>query len=324
MTADATPTSVKVPYIVEVKRGSEADGPGLRSVVFFKGCPLRCVFCHNPETQDSEPEIAFNDRLCIDCRRCRTACPNGATEELRRAPSQRLQCQRCGACAEICPTGALRRIGRRFEVDELFALLLQDEPFYRQSGGGVTFSGGECTLFPDYLEAIGTRLKSAGIHLAIQTNGLFAWGTFRDRILPWVDLVFYDLKVIEPEACRRVTGASSETVLANLIQLLESQVAVEPTIPLVPGVTATAENLSALGGFLRSSGVRSITPRPWNPLGIDHYRQLGRSSPEQPERFLKPEEERALLGVFRTAICGCNSDHAPRDGGIPGADGSGK
>ncbi len=292
---------LRLPYIVDVRRGSEVDGPGLRSVVFFKGCPLRCLFCHNPETQDAEPEIAFNIRQCIDCRKCLAACPTSAIESLRRDLSQQSQCRRCGACAESCPTGAVRKIGRLVEVEELFALLMQDEPFYRQSGGGVTLSGGECTLFPEYLQALGTRLRSAGIHTAIQTCGRFAWATFRDRILPWVDLVFYDLKVIDPEACRRVTGASSDTVLENLLLLLKTGVEVRPTVPLVPDLTASPANLSAIVAFLKKEGARSITPRPWNPLGVDNYRLLGRPSPDLPERFASPDEEQTALDILASS-----------------------
>jgi pyruvate formate lyase activating enzyme len=298
-------TRVTVPYVVDVKRGSESDGPGLRSVVFFKGCPLHCVFCHNPEAQAREPEIAFNPRLCIDCGKCRDVCPTGTVDQIRQDGARPSQCGHCGACADGCPTSALRTVGRPFEVDELLSLLLQDEPFYRHSGGGVTFSGGECTLYPDYLEAVGRRLKAAGIHVAIQTCGLFPWDTFRDHILPWVDLVFYDLKIVEPELCRRVTGSSSQQVLDNLVLLLGSEVAVQPTVPLIPGLTATRSNLSALVAFLARAGAPSITPRRWNPLGIDNARQLGRpalAGTHCPERFLGPDEERQLLDLLRAAI----------------------
>jgi pyruvate formate lyase activating enzyme len=293
-----------LPCLVDVKRGSESDGPGLRSVVFFKGCPLRCVFCHNPETQDAKPEIAFNPRACIDCRRCLAVCPTGTIDQIHQNRTRPSRCKRCGACAGECPSGALRIIGRTYQVDELLSLLLRDEPFYRHSGGGVTFSGGECTLYPDYLAAIGTRLKAAGIHVAIQTSGMFAWRTFRERILPWVDLVFYDLKIVDPDVCRRVTGASSRTVLDNLIRLLEAKVVVQPTVPLIPGITATPSNLSDLVAFLQQVGAPNIAPRPWNPLGIESYRQLGRvyPGPDLPERFLTPDEERRLLDLLRATM----------------------
>jgi len=295
---------VKIPFIVDIKRGSDVDGPGLRSVVFFKGCPLRCVFCHNPETQDPDPELSFNGRLCIRCRRCIDACPTGAIGIDHSARLDRSRCHRCGLCADACPTGALRKIGCRFSVDELVALLLRDEPFYRHSGGGVTLSGGECTLCGDYLEAVGRRLKSVGVHVAIQTCGMFSWSTFRDQILPWVDLIFYDVKVIDSAACRRVTGASCDTVLANLLQLLKTDIEVRPTVPLIPELTASEENLNAIVAFLRKAGARSLTPRAWNPLGLDSYRLLGRPTPDLPERFLRLEEERKMLDLLQAAIAG--------------------
>lgn len=293
---------MSLPYIVDVKRGSDGDGPGLRSVVFFKGCPLHCVFCQNPEAQAPVPELAFNPGACIDCGNCFAACPTQAIEQVRRAEPRPAECASCQECAKRCPTSALRTVGRQYEVEELLALLLQDEAFYRHSGGGVTFSGGECTLYPEYLGDVARRLRSAGVHVAIETCGLFAWSTFRQHILPWVDLVLYDLKIIDPEACRRVTGASSEIVLANLAHLLTAGVEVVPTIPLIPDLTATQANLSDVARFLKTLGARNITPRPWNPLGLDNYARLGRPRPDLPNRFLRPEEEKVLLRLLETAI----------------------
>lgn len=305
------------PYVVDVKRGSSVDGPGLRSVVFFKGCPLRCVFCHNPETQAGAPELAFNPSACIDCRACFEACPTDAIELVRRDQPRPAECPACHACATQCPTSALRTVGRRYEVEELVSLLLQDEPFYRHSGGGVTFSGGECTLHPQYLGEVARRLKSKGVHVAIETCGQLSWTTFRDHVLPWVDLVLYDLKIIHAETCRAVTGASSQSVLDNFTRLLETRVEVLPTIPLVPDITATQENLSDVARFLKKAGARTILPRVWNPLGLGSYAQLGRPKPALPDRFVPPDEEKVLLRLLEAAIARASADESAPGPGAP-------
>ena len=173
-----------LPLIVDVKRHSLEDGPGIRSVVFFKGCPLRCVFCQNPEAQLARAEIAFRADRCVECGACVLACPAHAASLASPGRIDRSHCDVCGKCAAACPSSALAVIGRTFEVDDLVELLARDEPFYRHSGGGVTFSGGECTMFPDYLAAVARALKARGIHTAVETCGEFAGAMFVERLLP--------------------------------------------------------------------------------------------------------------------------------------------
>ncbi len=291
------------PLIVEIKRGSLADGPGLRSVVFFKGCPLRCIFCHSPETQEPGAEIAFSVRQCLRCGRCVEACPQRAVDLERPGRIDRDRCARCGRCCAACPGLALRRIGRHYEVEDLLEVLLRDVPFYRHSHGGVTLSGGECTLYPDYLEPLLRGLKERQIHVALQTCGLFHFETFQQRILPFVDLVYYDVKIAGAELHRIHTGRTNEQILGNLRRLVAQEPAVvRPRIPLIPGLTATRENLRAVIAFLREAGAREVALVPYNPMGVSMYECLGRPKPQVPETFMKPEEEAEIRTMFRTLL----------------------
>ncbi len=280
-----------LPLIVKIKRHSLEDGPGIRSVVFFKGCPLRCVFCHNPETQDPLPEIAFFARECIGCGACAGACPQGAIELEHRSRIRRDQCVRCGACADACPAGSLRRIGTAYSVEALTEILLRDLSFYRHSGGGVTLSGGEPTMWPGYVGDLLKGLKAKGVHVVLETSGFFDWDEFEEAILPYLDLVYYDVKLADSEGHRKHVGTDNRGILGNLRRLLREDVEVHPRIPVVPGITATRENLSAIVDLLCEIGAPDISLLPYNPLGLEMYANLGRPKPPLPEAFMKPEQE---------------------------------
>ncbi len=291
------------PLIVDVKRHSFDDGPGIRSVVFFKGCPLRCVFCHNPETQSPEPEIAFSARHCIGCGECAEACPHGAIDLGLPGRIRRELCVTCGTCAQTCPGRGLRLIGVHYAPEELAELLLRDRAFYRHSGGGVTLSGGECTMHPDYLEVLLNALKRAGVHVVLQTSGFFDYEVFERKILPHLDLIFYDLKIADRRDHERWIGASNQQILANFRRLAASRaVEVAPRIPVVPGITATRRNLAAIVGFLADAGADRVSLLPYNPMGIEMYDCLGRPRPPLPSTFMKPQEQEALGSMFEAIV----------------------
>ncbi|MBI4876298.1 MAG: glycyl-radical enzyme activating protein, partial [Acidobacteria bacterium] len=256
------------PLIVDVRRGSLEDGPGIRTVVFFKGCPLRCVFCHNPEAQEPGPELAFAAERCLHCGACAGVCRPAAIDLSSLSRIDRGRCDLCGRCAEVCTAGALRLIGRYWPVESLVDRLFRDAVFYRHSGGGVTFSGGECTMFPDYLEAVLRRLAGRGVHVALETSGFFDYGVFAAKILPYVQLVMFDVKLADSAASRRHLGQPNERIVENLGRLLgESGVEVLPRVPLIPGVTDSRENLEAIVELLRRLGAATLAPLPYNPLG---------------------------------------------------------
>jgi pyruvate formate lyase activating enzyme len=289
--------------VVDVKRHSFEDGPGIRSVVFLKGCPLRCVFCQNPETQRPEPEIAFTAERCTRSGTCVAVCPRGAASLEHPGRILRERCDGCGLCADACPSRAVRRVGRYHAPARLAELLLRDLPFYRHSGGGVTFSGGEPTLYPHYLTAVLGPLREAGVHVALQTCGQFDYDVFAATLLPQLDLVYFDVKLADPEAHREHTGVRNDRILANLARLLrEATIPVHPRIPLVPGITDGLANLRAIAAILKDAGARDVALLPYNPLGLAMAERLGRAPPPLPSRFTPPEEERAIFAAFRAVL----------------------
>jgi pyruvate formate lyase activating enzyme len=291
------------PLIVDIKRHSLEDGPGIRSVVFFKGCPLRCVFCQNPETQNPGPEMAFRPRSCIGCGGCTTVCPSQA---LAHGPAalDRRSCQACGACARVCPSGALSLVGQRFSEGEIVEVLMRDQAYYRHSGGGVTLSGGECTAFPEFAGELLRRLRAGGIHTAIETCGEYSPAEFATRILPSVDLILFDVKLADSQAHRAATGRGNQRIWSNLKHLLAlCPERVQVRIPIIPGVTDGRDNLAALADRVAQLGGRHLTLLPYNPLGATMAKSLGRPYPEGlPQSFQDAAELRQTLTWFTTEV----------------------
>lgn len=296
-------TKEKMPLIFDIKRNSLEDGPGIRSVVFFKGCPLRCIFCHNPESQDAMVEIAFSAKDCIRCGNCEKACPEKAINLANPEHIDRDKCTRCGECVSVCPGNGLRAVGTYYEVEALAEILLRDIAFYRHSGGGVTLSGGECTIYPEYIESLLKLLKANGIHTVLETAGYFEYDTFKQKILPYIDLIYYDIKIADVNAHTRFIGRPNQKIFDNLLCLLkEERVEVLPRIPLIPGITSTHENLSAIVNFLCEAGADKVSLLPYNPMGFEMHVNLGRQKPPLPERFMKPDEETEVHNTFRRIL----------------------
>ncbi len=290
---------------MDVRTNSLDDGPGIRTTVFFKGCPLACVWCHNPEAINSRPEIAFLEKECIACGECMPVCGPGALGAGPAVSFDRPRCDRCGACADVCPTDALKRVGRFWEIDDLLPVLLRDRPFYGNSGGGVTLSGGEATMFPGYVEELTRQLQAAGVQTLVETCGLFRLETFRDRLLPHLDLIYYDLKFIDSELHERHTGRPNDVILRNLEALAErARERVLPRVPLIPGLTADLDNLRAIGTFLRRLGFREASLLSYNPLWAEKAASVGRASGYRHEGWISRDDQAACETAFFEALCG--------------------
>ena len=272
--------------IFDIKKFSIHDGSGIRTTVFFKGCPLRCVWCHNPEGQEMSAEIMFFPDRCSVCGNCVSVCPNQAIVlkdagcEITRVCPERKKCVACGACVKACPRGAREVAGRVVTSDELIREIMKDVVFYDSSGGGVTFSGGEPLLQPDFLLALLRECKEREIHTAVDTCGFVKWETL-SSIIPYADLILYDLKCMDSDMHYELTGRGNEEILENLRRLSKANCNVIVRFPLIPGINDNDENITCMGEFVLSLRRGGRLPRvdilPYHKMGLDKYLRLGRA-----------------------------------------------
>jgi len=235
--------------VFDIKKFSIHDGPGIRTTVFFKGCPLGCWWCHNPEGQSLEPELVFRESRCIRCGACLEVCAQGAISwDGDVVATDREKCVLSGACAEVCYAEAREIVGREMTVAQVMAEIERDVAFYDQSGGGVTFSGGEPLSQPDFLLALLRACKENEIHTAVDTCGFAAWETL-DSIRKHVDLFLYDLKLMDEAKHREFTGVSNELILKNLQMLSAQGQDIFLRVPVIPGINDDAENIRQIGTF---------------------------------------------------------------------------
>jgi pyruvate formate lyase activating enzyme len=269
--------------ILHLQRFSTEDGPGIRTTVFFKGCPLHCAWCHNPESNSPYVQVQWVESRCIGCDSCLSACLLGTlTRTEEGVVIDRDECIACSECVAVCPAGALEQLGVAAEVDALAAELIKDHAYYQASSGGVTLSGGEPTMQPDFAAGLLQKLKAAGLHTALDTCGLCNRTAF-ESMLPYVDLVLYDVKLFDPELHRQYTGQDNIRILDNL-RWLGKYIAEHgaPRLwirtPLIPGATASAENVSSIGRWLAVE-LGELVERwelcAFNNLCRDKYRRLG-------------------------------------------------
>ena len=261
--------------IFDIQRNSFVDGPGIRTTVFFKGCNLHCAWCHNPESQAICPQLMVYADRCQDCGKCKAVCPYGSES-----------CRLCGKCVAACPHGARTICGREYTAEEVLAEVKKDMLFYKTSGGGVTFSGGECMLQMDFLAELLKKCKENGIHTAVDTAGNVPFFQF-ERILPDTDLFLYDIKLMDSQKHMQYTGQGNGQILENLKKLLMSGANVWVRIPVIAGVNDGAEEMQTIKAFLESCGKpEKIELLPCHAMAEYKYRAIGK----EPPPFQPPDE----------------------------------
>jgi pyruvate formate lyase activating enzyme len=261
--------------IFDIKKYSINDGPGIRTTVFFSGCPLSCWWCHNPESQSLKSEFLYRQNRCLLCGACAETCPEGAIHLNGSAITDREKCVRCQTCVSVCYSGARQFSGREVTVDEVMAQVKREIPFYDESGGGVTFSGGEPLMQPTFLTELLTACREQEIHTTVDTSGFASWNVF-EQIRGKVDLFLYDLKHMDSVRHREVTGVPNEVVLENLRKLAERGHKILVRIPLIPGINDDEENLAASGRFLASlPNLQGVELMGYHDIAQAKYEALG-------------------------------------------------
>ena len=290
--------------IFAIKRYALHDGPNIRTTVFFKGCPLSCWWCHNPEGIESHNRLIWDQSRCIGCRSCVSQCAHGGLEAAAEGHAWVEEaCSGCGRCVDHCPALALEWTGRTVSVDEVMAVIAQDIPFFDRSGGGVTFSGGEPLQQPEFLRDLLVACGQLGLHRTVDTSGFAAPEVLMD-LLEEIDLFLYDLKLLDRDRHRLYTGVSNRLILENLHLLVERGCAVQIRLPLVPGINDDEANLRATAQLMIGLGLASIDLLPLHRSAAAKYRKL--HLPDHGAALLPAEPQVVAQAKQLLQDCGLN------------------
>ncbi len=270
------------PLIIDIEGNSRNDGPGIRSVVFLKGCPLSCIWCQNPESKRVEPELWWDRDKCVGCDECIRVCPKGVISRDNPFFIKRSLCDLCFSCAKACPSRALKRVGQKMSVEEIVKKVVDYKPFFDSSGGGVTLSGGEATLGMQFTSVLFKKFKEVGIHTLLETAGLFDFNNFISSILPYTDMIYFDLKLMNSLKHKCYCGVSNESIIENFVLLnkLSKSESFEliPRTPLIPGITDSKENIEALGVFYKKHKIKRTILLTGNPAWEYKLDRIGMNS----------------------------------------------
>lgn len=290
--------------ITSIQKYSIHDGDGIRTTVFFKGCLLKCVWCHNPETQSYQKQVMYDREKCVGCRSCEMACPQKAIhEEDGKMITDSSLCDRCGTCIDYCNQNLREVVGKEYTVDELVKELKKDEMFYEESGGGVTLSGGEVmTADMDFVEELVKRLRRMGITVTIDTCGQAPYENY-ERILPYIDTFLYDIKTMDNELHKRYMGAGNETILSNLEKLSAAGARIYIRIPTIKEVNGTDKAMADIIAYLQEKkiNVANVNLLPYHNTGSGKYERLGKTYEGENLHAPDKEEMNHFVEMFKEA-----------------------
>ncbi len=276
--------------VFDIQRFSVNDGPGIRSIVFLKGCPLSCLWCCNPESQRVEPDVMYDQKKCVGCGKCVKACRQGAIGPGNEKWIDRTKCIGCGECVDVCPTGALSLKGEVMTINEIIQILRRDAHYFRNSGGGVTLSGGEPLSQWKFARELLKACKAQGWETAIETTG-FGTDEAIEAVIPYVDVVLLDCKSTDPEVHKRVTGVSNELIRKNSAKIAALANKIVMRVPTIPTVNASEEEFHRIAEFAKSLNIDTVHVLPYHTLGESKYEMLGKAYAMGYEIKSLPREE---------------------------------
>ncbi|MFB0562254.1 MAG: glycyl-radical enzyme activating protein [Candidatus Lokiarchaeia archaeon] len=290
----------KTGIIFNIQRYSIHDGPGIRTTVFLKGCPLTCKWCANPESINPHPEIFFREERCDQCGNCLKACLQGAiTLDENGVQIDRIKCDSCMKCEEVCHTSAISRIGKKITVEEIVTEVMRDEPFYNNSGGGVTISGGEPLYQAKFTLNLLKECKERSLHTALDTSGYAKWEAL-DEILNYTDLVLFDIKHLNQEMHQNGTGVGNELILRNLEKILKKGVRVWVRVPIIPNYNNSNQHIETLASFLSEKLIEKVSLLKYHEWGKHKYKFLGRDYPLKETPAINDEKLQSLKSIMES------------------------
>lgn len=291
-------------FFFDIMRGSVHDGPGIRTTVFFKGCPLRCMWCHNPESWIAEPQLFYNDEKCVGCLACTKVCPTGAQVSEGGRHSLRFElCIACGKCVDACDYEALRIIGYKVDAAAVFEEVKRDMDFYKVSGGGVTLSGGEPLMQTEVVLELLSKCKAEGIHTCVETCGYSQRQNYR-AIIPYTDLFLFDYKVTGDSAHKKYTGVDDGLILSNLGFLCENGADIILRCPAIPGINDTQEHFGTIAEISRRyPEILGVEILPYHNLGISKRYGLGLLPELEELKTVAREQEQEWRSILRGLGC---------------------